>query len=90
MACGVLVPQPGIEPMSPALEGEVLMTGSPVKSPDFLDTNGNFHPWLDIKDSLLISVHKFWEGRVKREEGISPFLAEFLLTLYRTLKEEQK
>ena len=30
-ACGILVPQPGIEP--PALEGEVLTTGPPGKSP---------------------------------------------------------
>ena len=32
MACGILVPQPGIEPMSPALEGRVLTTGPPGKS----------------------------------------------------------
>ena len=31
-ACGILVPQPGIEPMSPALEGGVLTTGPPGKS----------------------------------------------------------
>ena len=31
-ACGILVPQPGIEPTSPALEGEVLTTGPPGKS----------------------------------------------------------
>ena len=89
MACGVLVPQPGIKPVYPALEGEVLTTGSPVKCPRFFSTNGRFHHLLDIKDSLLISVYKFWEGRVKRE-GISPFLAEFLLTFCWTLKEEQK
>ena len=32
-ACGILAPQPGIEPAPPALEGEVLTTGSPGKSP---------------------------------------------------------
>ena len=29
MACGILVPQPGIEPVSPALEGGFLTTGPP-------------------------------------------------------------
>ena len=28
-ACGILAPQPGIEPAPPALEGEVLTTGPP-------------------------------------------------------------
>ena len=31
-ACGILAPQPGIEPESPALQGEVLTTGPPRKS----------------------------------------------------------
>ena len=31
-ACGILVPQPGIKPMSPALEGQFLATGPPGKS----------------------------------------------------------
>ena len=31
-ACGILVPQPGIEPASPALEGGFLTTGPPGKS----------------------------------------------------------
>ena len=31
-ACGILAPQPGNEPTPPALEGEVLTTGSPGKS----------------------------------------------------------
>ena len=31
--CGILVSRPGIEPAPPALEGEVLTTGPPVKSP---------------------------------------------------------
>ena len=33
-ACGILVPQPEIEPAPPALEGEVLTTGPPGKSPN--------------------------------------------------------
>ena len=32
-ACRILVPCPGIEPMSPALEGRFLTTGPPGKSP---------------------------------------------------------
>ena len=35
VACGILVPQPGIEPTPPALEGGVLTTGPPGKSPEF-------------------------------------------------------
>ena len=31
-ACGILAPQPGIKPMTPALEGGFLMTGPPGKS----------------------------------------------------------
>ena len=32
-ACGILAPRPGIEPAPPALEGRVLTTGPPGKSP---------------------------------------------------------
>ena len=32
-ACGILAPQPRIKPTPPALEGEVLTTGPPGKSP---------------------------------------------------------
>ena len=34
VACGILVPGPGIEPVSPALEGRFLTTGPPGKSVD--------------------------------------------------------
>ena len=34
-ACRILAPRPGIEPTLPTLEGEVLTTGPPGKSPDF-------------------------------------------------------
>ena len=37
-ACGILAPQPGVEPTPPALEGEVLTTGPPGKSPHWLLT----------------------------------------------------
>ena len=33
-ACGILVPEPGIKPASPALEGRVLTTGPPRESPE--------------------------------------------------------
>ena len=33
VACGILVPQPGIKPMSPALQGRFLTTEPPGKSP---------------------------------------------------------
>ena len=32
VACGILVPRPGIEPVSPALEGRFSTTGPPGKS----------------------------------------------------------
>ena len=32
VACGILVPRPGIEPASPALEGGFLITRAPAKS----------------------------------------------------------
>ena len=34
-ACGILAPWPGTEPTLPALEGKVLTTGPPGKSPIF-------------------------------------------------------
>ena len=34
VACGILVPQQGIEPASPALEAQVLTAGPPQKSQD--------------------------------------------------------
>ena len=38
-ACGILVPQPGMEPMSPALEGGFFTTGPPGKSLQSTDSN---------------------------------------------------
>ena len=34
-ACGILAPQLGIKPAPPALEGKVLTTGLPGKSPQY-------------------------------------------------------
>ena len=36
MACGILVPQSGIKPTTPALEGKFLTTGPPGKSLDYI------------------------------------------------------
>ena len=53
--CGILVPQTGIEPVPPALEGEVLTTGPPRKSPEI------FFMWLQLIKNLQFSVHlSFW------------------------------
>ena len=44
--CGMLVPRPGIETVSPALQGKFLTTGPLVKSPcSLLMPIGSF-PWL--------------------------------------------
>ena len=52
MPCGILVPRPGIEPMSPALEGGFLTAGPPGKSPKCSSY------W---KDSVYVqSVQKHW------------------------------
>ena len=37
-ACGILAPRPGTEPVSPALESEILTTGPPRTSPDVILT----------------------------------------------------
>ena len=43
-AYGILVPQPGIESVPPALEGRVLITGLPEKFPSsFLDDMAHLH-----------------------------------------------
>ena len=46
-ACGILVPRPGIEPASPALEGGFLTTGPPGKSP---------HPHFIIDFALEVHI----------------------------------
>ena len=51
-ACGILVPQPGIEPSSPELEGGFLTTGPPGKSP-YLSFNWRFVPF----DYLHFKIH---------------------------------
>ena len=46
-ACRILIPQPEIKPMYPALEGRFLTTGSPRKSLFFL-TVENVHSALKV------------------------------------------
>ena len=43
-ACGILAPQPGIEPTPPTLEGEVSTTGPPGKSPYRVFLKWGFKP----------------------------------------------
>ena len=53
-ACGILVPQPGIEPASSALEGGVLTTGAPGKSPNIF-TKVQTRPKGVIQTSVTLS-----------------------------------
>ena len=48
-ACGILVPPPGMEPAPPALEGEVLIPGTPGKSPKYFF----FNKWFLLKKKRL-------------------------------------
>ena len=52
-ACGILVPQPGVEPMIPAMEGGFLTTEPPKKSPE----GKSSVPWDDR--SFAISEPQF-------------------------------
>ena len=47
-ACGILAPRPEIEPTSPALEGAVLITGQPGKSPQISFMHSCFLLWIEI------------------------------------------
>ena len=49
MACGILVPGPGIEPVPPALEGRFLTTEPPGKS----------HPAFLLKEEILAPMFFF-------------------------------
>ena len=56
VACGILVPQPGIKPAFPALQGRFLTTGPPAKSLQFWHDNysvsSNGSLWKYVSDSL--------------------------------------
>ena len=56
-ASGILAPPPGIEPAPPVLEGKVLTTGPPGKSPDVLnrpETSGVFVVCLTFPSQVLL------------------------------------
>ena len=78
--CGILLPEPGIEPTSPALEGRVLTTGLPVKSPTPMagmawkwiresESEEMAHcPWRsrNVGSMPLWLTHNPWEQIIKR------------------------
>ena len=53
--CGILAPRPGIEPASPALEGEVLTTGPPGKSLSSILLNNS-----RIKEETTRGIRKYF------------------------------
>ena len=58
--CGILVPLPGIEPTSPALEGIFLTTGAAGKSPIIFKQKSNCSAQffkVQFIESLLSSCH---------------------------------
>ena len=54
-ARGISAPQPGIEPAPPALEGKVLTTGPPGKSPQKINLSLKNH-FISVKH--FHSIHK--------------------------------
>ena len=53
---GILVPQPGIEPVSPALEGGFLTTGPPGRSPNE-SFYKSLHPCLGLDTRFSPALH---------------------------------
>ena len=53
-ACGILVPRPGIEPVSPALEGSFFTTGPPAEPR--LCFLLSVWPWANLLTSLSLSL----------------------------------
>ena len=51
LACGILVPRQGIEPMSPVLAGRFFTTGTPGKSP-----NSTFEAIIKVRDKLALAT----------------------------------
>ena len=61
VACGILVPPPGIKPVSPALESRFLTTGPPKSLDAFIPI---WLPWLGPQDMLKNNGESplwFWE-----------------------------
>ena len=61
-ACGILAPRPEIEPTSPALEGAVLITGQPGKSPQISFMHSCFLLWIEILRYFICAIcfHSQW------------------------------
>ena len=70
MACGILVPRPGIEPMSPVLENRFLTTGPPWKS----------HPPQFLKSRIRVITAENWIKTLEPTSRTLPFLTLPLLT----------
>ena len=67
MACGILVPQPGMEPMSPALEGRFLTTGPPGKSLEYFFFKSDF---IETENALVVArALQEGENRVIQVKG---------------------
>ena len=67
IACGILIPRPGVEPVSPALAGGFLSTGPPRKS---LETVLSLVceqvlPYTDLNSPGDLSIH----GQVRKSAG---------------------
>ena len=64
MACGISVPQPEIEPASPALRGRFLTTGAPAKSlrPNFLSNEMEIYYLSQIlsRYNKTLQVYAVW------------------------------
>ena len=60
MACGLLTPQPGIEPTSPALQGGFLITGPPGKSQE---------PFSGNHRKAYFNKMRRWELRRRKDLG---------------------
>ena len=82
-ACGVLAPQPGIEPAPPALEGEVLTTGLPGMSPVAISS---FSKSVSLFQDLILTCLQEPKEVIQRPLEKSPFfstVSPFLWPLFR-------
>ena len=64
-ACGILAPRPGIEPVPPALEGEVLTTVLPRKSllSLFILVITISRAYIGFEHVFYLEIGLFWFGR---------------------------
>ena len=71
-ACGILVPRPGIKPVPPALQGEILTTGLLRKSLNVLIGN-YFNEWvlLEIITTIMNAEWRFFSNPITPSTLIS-------------------